>query len=125
MHDHGDHKCLSEDWLLDNLPADWTYDCVLGSDDGQAGFVIQAPGPAAGQVGQLFIPLDLLKQNRASVSAANSFNFHLIERFHLISLIGARISELETLKRQQAIPDNIIDEQLAIYRPLYDKVKFA
>jgi hypothetical protein len=57
LHDKGDHPCLSEHWLLDNLPEGWTYDCQL---NGQWGFAISSQG----QDGVLFIPLDLLRENR-------------------------------------------------------------
>src|SRR5215211_2715374 len=56
--DVGDHPCLSEDWLLENLPPGWTYDCQAMS--GQDGFTIQPNG----NDGTLFIPLDLLVQVR-------------------------------------------------------------
>jgi hypothetical protein len=63
--DKGDHPCLSEDWLLDNLPEGWTYDCQAMSE--QDGFVIYPPSPFGTwgeEVEPLFIPLDLLKQDR-------------------------------------------------------------
>jgi hypothetical protein len=59
-HDKGGHPCLSEDWLLDNLPEGWTYDCVVFS--AQDGFTITATDGKT-----LFVPLDLLKQDRHKV----------------------------------------------------------
>ena len=59
-HDKGNHPCLSEDWLLDNLPKGWYYDCQALTP--QEGFVIYAPGCTV----PLFIPLDLLKQDRTA-----------------------------------------------------------
>jgi len=56
----GNHKCISEDWLLDNLPPHWDYDCVLGP---VPGFVIFDSREADEQQ-SLFIPLDLLKLDR-------------------------------------------------------------
>lgn len=63
MHDVGNHPCLSEDWLLDNLPKGWTYDCHTGD---QWGFWIIPPGmnPETMPSKCLFIPLDLLKVDR-------------------------------------------------------------
>jgi hypothetical protein len=56
--DKGNHPCLSEDWLHDNLPPGWAYDCqVLNEQDG---FLIYSPGEGE----PLFIPLDLLKADR-------------------------------------------------------------
>jgi hypothetical protein len=68
MRDKGSYECLSEEWLIDNLPPGWTYDCHLGSFDddqegGQDGFLIYAPGRSAESV-PLFIPLDLLVRDR-------------------------------------------------------------
>lgn len=56
MEEKGNHPCLSEDWLLDNLPEGWTYDCQTS---GQMGFTITATDGKT-----LFIPLDLLKHDR-------------------------------------------------------------
>lgn len=55
MRDKGQHQCFSEDWLLDNLPEGWSYDCHMG--DQQWGFVITAPNSEE----PLFIPLYLLR----------------------------------------------------------------
>lgn len=52
----GNHPAFSEDWLLDNLPPGWTYDCQTTEPQG---FVIHPPVGAP-----LFIPLALLKRNR-------------------------------------------------------------
>jgi hypothetical protein len=58
----GNHKCLSEDWLLDNLPEGWTYDCYMGEP---YGFLIYPPNTMMGnEPDALFIPLDLLKTDR-------------------------------------------------------------
>lgn len=56
MHDIGAFPCLSEDWLLANLPEGWQYDCHMGE---QWGFTITATDGKT-----LFIPLDLLKEAR-------------------------------------------------------------
>ena len=75
MRDKGNHECLSEDWLLDNLPKGWAYDCVLGNawgGDGQDGFIIWNTNTVKADEGEplvagenaLFIPLDLLERNR-------------------------------------------------------------
>lgn len=65
MHDKGNHLLLSEDWLLDNLPEGWTYDCIMGE---QSGFLIVPPDAIDGDGynldKSLFIPLDLLKLDR-------------------------------------------------------------
>lgn len=58
LHDKGGHPCLSEDWLLSNLPEGWTYDCVMGP---QSGFTITATDGKT-----LFVPLDLLKADRTA-----------------------------------------------------------
>lgn len=65
MRDKGNHQCLSEGWLLDNLPDGWSYDCVLDGTygDGQDGFVIYPPRPYRASA-PLFIPLDLLVRDR-------------------------------------------------------------
>lgn len=68
MHDKGDHPCLSEDWLIDNLPTGWDYDCHTGE---QPGFIIYRHADLGENDGMgypadkvLFIPLDLLKIDR-------------------------------------------------------------
>jgi len=58
MHDKGFHDCLSEDWLLENLPEGWNYDCHMGEQ--QWGFLIYAPTDKE-QENPLFIPLYLLR----------------------------------------------------------------
>ena len=58
-HDKGNHKCLSEDWLIDNLPEGWDYDCQVLSE--QDGFIIWNSNSPTGS---LFIPLDLLVNDR-------------------------------------------------------------
>jgi hypothetical protein len=64
-HDKGNHPSLSEDWLIDNLPEGWSYDCHMGE---QWGFVIYPPIQSVDdpewKPTPLFIPLDLLKHNR-------------------------------------------------------------
>lgn len=55
--DQGAHPCLSESWLLDNLPEGWSYDCVASGP--LQGFTI-----TAGDGRTLFVPLDLLATNR-------------------------------------------------------------
>jgi hypothetical protein len=57
-------SCLSEDWLLANLPDGWTYDCqVFGGDtpDSGPGFIIFDRNDITKQ---LFIPLSLLAEQR-------------------------------------------------------------
>ena len=64
-HDIGDHLCLSEDWLHDNLPEGWEYDCQVMTE--QMGFVIYPPtipNIPWFKPEPLFIPLDLLKMDR-------------------------------------------------------------
>lgn len=64
MRDKGNYPCLSEDWLIKNLPEGWNYDCVMATDhDEQDGFKILAPGMDY-EDDCLFIPLDLLVQQR-------------------------------------------------------------
>lgn len=56
--------CLSEDWLLENLPDGWTYDCQVfgdGSPAGGPGFVIWSRDQPNRQ---LFLPLSLLADER-------------------------------------------------------------
>jgi hypothetical protein len=55
-HDKGNHPCLNEEWLIDNLPEGWEYDCYMGE---QFGFIITAPDGKS-----LFIPLELLTTER-------------------------------------------------------------
>lgn len=69
MHDRGDHPCLSESWLIDNLPEGWGYDCHMGE---QWGFIIFKKSDLPDNDGMsypeekvLFIPLDLLKTVRS------------------------------------------------------------
>ena len=52
MREKGNHPCLSEDWLLDNLPSGWHYDCQIF---GQQGFTITASDGST-----MFLPLRLL-----------------------------------------------------------------
>ena len=52
----GNHPAFSEDWLIDNMPPGWAYDCQTTAPQG---FVIYPPTGSP-----LFIPLDLLKRNR-------------------------------------------------------------
>lgn len=65
-HDNGTHNCLSEDWLIENLPQGWTYDCQCFT--AQDGFLIFAPGMSIMDDidvrNALFIPLDLLRKDR-------------------------------------------------------------
>ena len=49
----GNHPCLSEDWLLDNLPEGWSYDCQAFAE--QLGFTITASDGST-----MFLPLRLL-----------------------------------------------------------------
>jgi hypothetical protein len=49
----GDHPCLSEDWLLDNLPEGWSYDCQAFAEP--LGFTITASDGST-----MFLPLRLL-----------------------------------------------------------------
>lgn len=56
----GNHTALSENWLIDNLPHGWGYDCQTTAPQG---FVIYAPTDGKYE-SVLFIPLDLLKRNR-------------------------------------------------------------
>lgn len=62
----GNHPALSEDWLLENLPLGWTYDCQTSDEQG---FLIYPPytplySGDPHMPRPLFIPLDLLKRNR-------------------------------------------------------------
>jgi len=64
VRDLGNHDSLSEYWLLENLPAGWSWDRVLAEDEGeQDGFLIYGV-----DVGSLFIPLDLLRTSRRSLN---------------------------------------------------------
>jgi hypothetical protein len=66
LHDKGNHPCLSEDWLLENLPEGWSYDAVIPWEavGGQEGFII-GPRETLYEPGKaLFIPLDLLVKDR-------------------------------------------------------------
>jgi len=49
----GNHSCLSEDWLLENLPEGWSYDCQAFAE--QLGFTITASDGST-----MFLPLRLL-----------------------------------------------------------------
>lgn len=72
MREKGDHKCLSEDWLLENLPKGWRYDCCMGGDE--IGFLIYPPMQGTeDQPVPLFIPLDLLVVDRQAASIERFF----------------------------------------------------
>jgi hypothetical protein len=59
----GEHPCLSEDWLLDNLPEGWTYDCQAFVEP--SGFTITASDGST-----MFLPLRLLAPPPPERSAA-------------------------------------------------------
>jgi hypothetical protein len=50
-------RSLSEDWLLDNLPKGWSYDCIMGPYG--TGFQIIAPDGSS-----FYLPLALLATER-------------------------------------------------------------
>lgn len=55
---------MTEDWLLENLPEGWNYDCTF---EPEAAFVIYAPEwakDAGGERPHFLIPLRLLKDPR-------------------------------------------------------------
>lgn len=62
-YDTRNHECFSEDFLIENLPVGWSYDCTFGGPDGP-GFLIIGPGDANTSDRYdhaLFIPLRFLK----------------------------------------------------------------
>ena len=74
----GNHPCLSEDWLLDNLPEGWLYDCQVMS--GEDGFIIYPPTMPSipwFKPEPLFIPLALLKRDRNESPDEKRFTVHL------------------------------------------------
>jgi hypothetical protein len=51
---------MSEDWLIQNLPAGWAYDCSMRNPRGM-GFIVGPKETLYEEGGALFIPLSLLK----------------------------------------------------------------
>jgi hypothetical protein len=51
---------MTEDWLIQNLPAGWAYDCSMRNPRGM-GFIVGPKETLYEEGGALFIPLSLLK----------------------------------------------------------------
>jgi hypothetical protein len=85
MREKGNHPCLSEDWLIDNLPPGWSYDCHVGSmssdPEAQDGFVIET----GDNPNTLFIPLRLLADPPKELKAGMEQFHDLASRYEFVA----------------------------------------